>query len=847
MKRVSVVGPLAAALLLAACGNSPPRLEPIADVEGKVDAILEFDVYGADVDDDDLVFRVVIDGVESNLLTQVGNNQAHFRWLPTAQDVGAHTADFFLTDGEEEVSERISITVLDREGGGDGPVFVSPDRYLLDLTQSASIEFTIEVKQDSTTDVTIELVRSIEGARFHGNPAEVGATAYGKKANVFWAPSIAQQSQGQHFLEVRAYDGAGHEATQSIAIVLRGIDGSCPGSAPTIVHTPLGDGPARGGFPISAIINDPESDILEATIWYSLVPNPIEADFRFVAMAPVGEEWQGLIPDPELEAGAIATVSYYLCARDDDDDTTDGDPAAGDRCDRLACTEPSRFVAFGPTGGPCVACAGPQDCPAGTTCRDEGDGDVCVPEGDTCRGGAGLGFCETCATAADCGGPADYCVSNGETGESFCALDCSQGQDCGVGNLCVDLGGGVLQCVPESFTCQTTVGAGLCEPCATRADCGGPTDNCLQAADGTLFCGQDCSGGASCPQGYTCADLTALEAGLFQCIPASGTCGAGPGIRPPRGGDLVINEVLADPPAASDPNGDGTASTTNDEFVELLNLSNEELDLTGVTVDDAAADQTPRFTFPAGSTIGPGRAVVIFGGGDPATFGPLGGAVVFVARGGGLGLNNGGDSVTVRDVAGNLLAQETFGAEGGQDVALARVPDGAGGGLAMHPAPGFSPGAQTCGNAFPIAQNPCGGASPGCNLDTEPNDTIANAVCLGALPAEVSGHVEHVALSDPPGPDAVDLFSLALQAGQVVRIRTLAGQVPEVGDTVLVLRDAGGAVLAENDDADFTANNLYSELLYTATAAGTIFVEVQPWRSTSRATAGNYVLRVEQQ
>ncbi len=835
-------------LLLAACSNTPPRLEPIDDATGKVDAVLEFDVYGADVDDDDLAFRVVIDGAESDLLSQVSNNQAHFRWIPTPGDVGVHQADFFLTDGVEEVSERITITVLDREGGGDGPVFVSPDRYLLDVSTEPSIEFTIEVKEDSTTDVTIELVRSIDGAMFHGQPATDGAQAYGKRANFFWAPTEAQKATSQHFLSVRAFDGDGRSADQDIAIVLRGVDGSCTTQPPELEHTPLSDRPSSGGFPIEVTVTDFETDILEATAFFSLVPSPADADFRSVALLQDGDLWTGTIPDPGLDPGAIATVTYYLCARDDDDPTTEGDPDAGDRCDRLACTPRYTFLASGPAGGLCARCATSADCPAGSSCLDEAGARLCVPDGDSCQGGGG-GLCDPCETHGDCGGLDDYCLSNGETGESFCGVDCAEGQPCGAGNVCAELGGGVSQCVPEAFTCQASGGAGLCEPCETRADCGGDRDYCLQAADGSLFCGQDCSDGFGCPDGYDCADLTAFEPGLFQCAPRSGSCGAGGGARAPGPGELVVNEVLADPPPGSDPNGDGTASTVNDEFVELLNLSAAELDLTGVTIDDAAADQAVRFTFPAGTTVGPGRAVLVFGGGDPALFGSFGGSQAFRAPQG-LGLNNAGDTLSVRDAGGNLLVQATFGADGGEDQSLTLSPDGAGLSFALHGAVAaapYSPGTQTCGNPFPVAAQPCGGGG-GCvggDRDGEPNDTLETATCLSALPAELAGHLDHQPASEPPGPDASDFFSFEVSAGQLVTVATYPGAAPDVSDTVLFLHDETGALVAEHDDNDVQAGDYYSTLEHAAASAGTYVVEVRAYRSASRATAGSYELRVE--
>ncbi len=57
------------------------------------------------------------------------------------------------------------------------------------------------------------------------------------------------------------------------------------------------------------------------------------------------------------------------------------------------------------------------------------------------------------------------------------------------------------------------------------------------------------------------------------------------------GPTLLINEVLADPPMdlAGDANGDGTRSFWEDEFVELVNVSAEAVDLSGYTISERAS------------------------------------------------------------------------------------------------------------------------------------------------------------------------------------------------------------------------------------------------------------------
>jgi serine protease len=137
---------------------------------------------------------------------------------------------------------------------------------------------------------------------------------------------------------------------------------------------------------------------------------------------------------------------------------------------------------------------------------------------------------------------------------------------------------------------------------------------------------------------------------------------------PPGAGRLVINEVLADPPAGFDANRDGTANTVADEFIELVNAGDAVLDLGGATLADGHGD---RGTFPTGTTLSPGAALVVFGGGQPDLPGVT--TLVFAP----LQLNNGGDQLTITGADGQILAHVAFGVEGGRDQSLVRATDGA--------------------------------------------------------------------------------------------------------------------------------------------------------------------------
>lgn len=148
---------------------------------------------------------------------------------------------------------------------------------------------------------------------------------------------------------------------------------------------------------------------------------------------------------------------------------------------------------------------------------------------------------------------------------------------------------------------------------------------------------------------------------------------------PPQPGDLVLNEIHADPHLTQgDANGDGVVSSDGDEFVELVNITGKSLALGAVTISDALA---VRYTFPDGEVLVPGCAVVIFGG---------------------LVLNNGGDTVSIA-LGETVLTSVTYGPEGGQDQSLTRAPDLTGSfvqHLTANPDARFSPGRRADGSGF---------------------------------------------------------------------------------------------------------------------------------------------------
>ena len=162
--------------------------------------------------------------------------------------------------------------------------------------------------------------------------------------------------------------------------------------------------------------------------------------------------------------------------------------------------------------------------------------------------------------------------------------------------------------------------------------------------------------------------------------------------------DVVINEVLADPPSGDrgDANRDGVRHTSEDEFVEILNTGSDTVPIGGWQLSDRKPGSKGPFTFPPDTKIAPGEYIVLFGGGDTTKIKSEFKGKVFVDDGNiGGGLSNSGDAVFLIKTAGDTIAKAEWGKEGGKDQSLVRYPEGTGRWVLHSADPGrglFSPG-----------------------------------------------------------------------------------------------------------------------------------------------------------
>jgi len=200
--------------------------------------------------------------------------------------------------------------------------------------------------------------------------------------------------------------------------------------------------------------------------------------------------------------------------------------------------------------------------------------------------------------------------------------------------------------------------------------------------------------------------------------------------------DVMINEFLSDPPdgAAGDTNNDAVRDSADDEFVELVNTTTHDINLTGcriLTRSSSASSDTVRHEFAFGTTLPACTSIVVFGGGNPNPNDPIfAGAQIFKAQTGGLSLANSGGVITLRDGSSATVNSVAYGGSTGLDgnanQSLTRAPDisgpfdlhqsasGSGGRL-------FSPGIRVNGSPFAVC-------SPISHIDISP---LATTIEMG--------------------------------------------------------------------------------------------------------------------
>ena len=170
--------------------------------------------------------------------------------------------------------------------------------------------------------------------------------------------------------------------------------------------------------------------------------------------------------------------------------------------------------------------------------------------------------------------------------------------------------------------------------------------------------------------------------------------------------NLHLNEVLYDPSNSGldgDANGDGEYVHNDDEFVELVNVSNSNLDISGYEFYDNAnlMSGMPNHIVPPGTVLSPMKAYVVFGGGNPT--GDFGGAIVHTASASVLNLNNSSDTLTIKnDIGETIIVFDVEALSNNPNESYSRLPDICGD-FVQHNSTSlglFSPGTKSNGDPF---------------------------------------------------------------------------------------------------------------------------------------------------
>ena len=178
---------------------------------------------------------------------------------------------------------------------------------------------------------------------------------------------------------------------------------------------------------------------------------------------------------------------------------------------------------------------------------------------------------------------------------------------------------------------------------------------------------------------------------------------------------IIFNEIYFQiDPMTGDANADGTVDTgfpSSDQFIELVNATNEPIDLTGFSISNQFGEsrgREPVHTFADGTVLASGCAIVVFSDGDVTVGQTEDFGQAEVQSTGALFISNRGETLRLRNSDGQLVAllripavAETAPVEG----SLVRSTDGDGtaefvSSVTDSSLPEFSPGTRSDGSPF---------------------------------------------------------------------------------------------------------------------------------------------------
>ncbi|MBH23999.1 MAG: hypothetical protein CMH57_06030 [Myxococcales bacterium] len=350
----------------------------------------------------------------------------------------------------------------------------------------------------------------------------------------------------------------------------------------------------------------------------------------------------------------------------------------------------------------------------------------------------------------------------------------------------------------------------------------------------------------------TCPDGAALSTGC-----TGGNTSNNPAECPeapmPGAGDLVLNEVHADPDADNgDANGDGVVSTSDDEFVEIVNVSGQTLRVAGLELYKNGAD-SPGATI-ATSCLGPNQAIVLFRGlADGASPPDLGSDVMVEIQLD--SLNNDGATLTLQTPDGGVIFDVDYGGAGNdQSVALSPQLDASGDyvdhATLTEDGALFNPG--TCPDGQPFSSGcPGGGAMGDCPDAAAPTaaSLIVNEV-LTAVPTGDEGDANMDGNRDSSDDEFLEFVNIGAETLNISGLVILKGDSEEAvvateclapGETLVlfgggVAPDLGPGIKAEIASGSFGFTNSGTNVTVRSSAGVEIFNEELPGASGASFT-----------
>ncbi len=210
-------------LLLGCGGGASPDIIGLTDQVAVVGQELVLELEGVDPDGDRLSYDVAGDlELEGRAaISQTPSGNGVFRWTPIASDVGKHTFDFKVSDGNNTTTVSVQIDVRATSAGL--PVFVRPlgTGRVVNLSTDPCMDIEIQIDDQDTADVTIaEEAPLIDGATL--------SQVDGQNATWHWCPTPAQVAETDRYtLSLSADDFDNPKQLKSYVIVI-GMMGGGP-------------------------------------------------------------------------------------------------------------------------------------------------------------------------------------------------------------------------------------------------------------------------------------------------------------------------------------------------------------------------------------------------------------------------------------------------------------------------------------------------------------------------------------------------------------------------------------------------------------------------------------------